>query len=496
MAVNAQAVRQTADAVARLTWTRAVGQPRTHLGLPARLTLRAAAGDRREGARAVPAAAAAELIERALDWHQAAARHEEPVALATLAGDFCLARASAALAGQNDLRIEAAFADGLSAASVALLAGQEPEVAARQLLPACALAGSSAGRLPASLQARWRRAGVWLAGPVPSDPAAMVQPADVARLRAAPDPVERRLGSKLATDPASVAGPMATLLRAGGKRLRARLVLLAGEVGRVHDLDRLLEAAAAMELLHAATLCHDDLVDGAASRRGAPTVAHLDGPLAALAVGDYYLGRAAGLLSRMGDPRISHGVTAALVEIADAQLHELDRRAVWSGALRPYERVATGKTGALLAACAVTGARLAGAGSAELHALNRFARRLGLAFQGIDDCLDFADPARTGKPVGLDLAQGICSLPVICALRGSRRGEVLRQLRRMEQVEGEAATARAAVVALVRSSGALAAAHAVADRWSAEALDALGPLAPRARRRLTAFAERLVVRDR
>lgn len=488
------AQNQIAEVVAKLAWGSAIVGPSSQLGLPARFTLRAAGPRGRDGARAVHVAAAAELTERALQWHRSAAFGEEPLGLAILAGDYCLAQASEALTRYANVEVEAAFADGLSAAGFELAWSGRADRAARRLLPACGLAGASAARLPARRQARWWWLGHRLAGPEAET--AGLGPEALGKLLRARDPVDRQLGRVLSTDPALVASPMATMQSAGGKRIRARLVLLCGELGPIYRPASVLQAAVAMELLHAATLCHDDLVDGAASRRGVPTVAALAGPLAALGVGDYYLGRAAGLIARLGEPHISRSMAQALVRIADGQLRELDRRSVWSGELAPYVQVAQGKTGALLAACATTGARLSGAGRIERDAVARFARKLGLAFQGIDDCLDFSDPRRTGKPAGTDLLQGICGLPVLCALRGPQRKTVRARLELLGSADPEQTVLlREQLVALVRDSGALATARSLADRWSMEAVACLAPLDASSRERLEQFAERLTLRD-
>ena len=489
-----QAQHQTAEVVANLAWGKALVGSRSQLGLPARFTLRAAGPAGREGARAVHVAAAAELTERALQWHRSAAFGEEPLGLAILAGDYCLAQASGALSRYANVEVEAAFADGLAAAGFELARSGNADRAARQILPACGLAGASAARLPASRQARWWRLGRRLAGDV--EEPTLSEGGPLATLLRADDPVERHLGQVLAADPGLVASPMASMQSAGGKRIRARLVLLSAELGPHYRPDPALRAAVAMELLHAATLCHDDLVDGAASRRGAPTVAALAGPLAALGVGDHYLGRASGIIARLGDPKISRGVSNALVEIADGQLRELDRRSIWSGELAPYVQVAQGKTGALLAACAATGARLSGAPREQREAVIRFARKLGLAFQGIDDCLDFSDPERTGKPAGTDLLQGICGLPVLCALRGPQRKAVRDKLALLSSADlTETLLLRDQVVALVRETGALATARSLADRWSMEAVASLAPLGSQPRARLEQFADRLTLRD-
>lgn len=489
------AERAAGELVAGVGWTGATGPARERMGLPARLTLRAAQARGGDGLPAIRAAAAAELTHRALEWHAAAASGRQPVGLGTLAGDYCLAQAAASLSRYSDVDLEAALSDGLTEAGSALVTTGSAEAASRRLLPACGFSGARTARLSGADQARWWRAGRLLAGAVAV--AGSGRPEALRRLLSAQDPLEARLGQVLAADPEVVAAPMATLLGAGGKRIRARLVLLTGEIGGRFRPDKLLQAAAAMELLHAATLCHDDLVDGATSRRGAPTVAAVSGSLVALGVGDYYLGRASGLVARLDDPRISRHFTDALVEIADGQLRELDRRSVWSGEMAPYIRVAQLKTGSLLAACCAIGAEAGGASRHQVRAVIRFARKLGLAFQGIDDCLDFSDPGRTGKPAGIDLAQGICGLPLVCALRGPQRRLVLSRLQMMERAEpAEAATLRTQVLALVRDSGALATARTVADGWSSEALASLVALPQSVRLRIERFADRLILRDR
>ncbi|MGA8208401.1 MAG: hypothetical protein WB867_10325, partial [Candidatus Dormiibacterota bacterium] len=135
---------QIADVVANLAWGSAIVGPSSQLGLPARFTLRAAGPRGRDGARAVHVAAAAELTERALQWHRSAAFDEEPLGLAILAGDYCLAQASEAISRYANVEVEAAFADGLSAAGFELAWSGSADRASRRLLPACGLAGSSA----------------------------------------------------------------------------------------------------------------------------------------------------------------------------------------------------------------------------------------------------------------------------------------------------------------------------------------------------------------
>ncbi len=467
------------------------------LGVAALWAVRAGASAPRRTHSVAQLAGAVELTQRALEWHWAAASGRSQVGVGTLAGDYCLAQAAALLTRCGSVEYEAALADGLTAAGAALATGADIEVVVRQLLPPAGWSAARAAGASGEAQARWWRGGRRLAAVGGTWGDSLPVPPEVGALLSSVDPLERQLGRTLSGDPAAVAAPMARLLGAGGKRIRARLLLIAAEVGHLYRPGTALSGAAAMEIIHAATLCHDDLVDGADSRRGAPTVAATQGPLVALGVGDFYLGRASGMVARLGDVRVSRAFAGALVEIADGQLLELERRSVWSGALTPYIQVARRKTGSLLSACGSIGALVSGASASEVRAVARFARDLGLAFQGIDDCLDFSDPGRTGKPAGIDLAQGICGLPVLCALRGPRRAEVLVRLRRMEGASPpEAAALREQVVSLVHESGALAGAREVADGWSGEALGHIDDLPASLRARLEAFADRLTLRDR
>ena len=467
------------------------------LGVAALWAIRAGAAGPALAPRVALIAGAVELTQRALEWHWAAASGRRPVGLGTLAGDYCLAHAASLLTRCGSVEYEAALADGLTAAGAALATGSGIEAVVRQLLPAAGWSAARTAGAPGTGQARWWRAGRRLAAAAGTGTPSLPVPSEVGALLGSRDPLERQLGRTLSGDPAVVVAPMARLLGAGGKRIRARLLLIAAELGPSYRPGTALSGAAAMEIIHAATLCHDDLVDGADSRRGAPTVAASQGPLIALGVGDFYLGRASGMVARLGDRRVSRAFARALVEIADGQLLELERRSVWSRALVPYVQVARRKTGSLLAACASIGALVSGAPAPEVRAVGRFARDLGLAFQGIDDCLDFSDPGRTGKPAGIDLAQGVCGLPVVCALRGPHHAEVLVRLRRMERKSAaEAAELRAQVVALVHDSGALASAREVADGWSGQALAHIAGFPAPLRGRLESFADRLTLRDR
>jgi len=207
---------------------------------------------------------------------------------------------------------------------------------------------------------------------------------------------------------------------AGGKRLRPLLVVLAAESAGgppAGGEERLVRAAVAVELVHNATLVHDDLIDGAPLRRGRPTVAAAAGRRAAVATGDLLFSRAFAELARNEDTEQLRALSAASSALAEGEL--LQREDAWAAhvAVERYLRRCELKTAALFEAACRLGALNASSGSAELAgALGAFARRIGLAFQMLDDVLDVSGPVeRTGKSRGTDLLDGTVTLPFILA---------------------------------------------------------------------------------
>jgi geranylgeranyl pyrophosphate synthase len=224
---------------------------------------------------------------------------------------------------------------------------------------------------------------------------------------------EQRLAAVAAEHGEELARHAGGTLVAGGKRLRPLLVFVCG--GRDEPDARLVAAAVAVELLHTATLVHDDVLDQAGLRRGTPTVFAAAGRGTATATGDFLFSRAFAELAGTDDAVAVRALSTASSALARGEL--IQRADAWAADVtveRYNERCAL-KTGSLFAASCELGARLGGAANAA-EALGRFGERVGIAFQILDDVLDVSGPAeRTGKQRGTDLLDGTVTLPLILA---------------------------------------------------------------------------------
>lgn len=289
-----------------------------------------------------------------------------------------------------------------------------------------------------------------------------------------------------------VGEPAAATIAAGGKRLRPLLVLLAAGAGPAADIDAgrdldLVRAAASVELVHSATLVHDDVLDASALRRGHPTVWATHGRKMATAVGDLLFARAFAELTATGSMESVRILSRASSALAEGEL--LQRSDAWNAEV-PLERYLNRcelKTATLFQSACELGALHGGAGDPVRSDLGAFGRRIGLAFQLLDDVLDVAGPPeRTGKPVGTDLLDGTVTLPLIVARErdASLATEDLRAITTPD--------AAADVCARIAATGALDESRARALAMVAEAKDGL-PDVPQ-RRVLELVADSVVER--
>ena len=203
------------------------------------------------------------------------------------------------------------------------------------------------------------------------------------------------------------------LLEAGGKRIRPAIALLSGRIGD-YRLDLLVPLAASIELLHSATLVHDDVIDAAPTRRGRPTANSLAGNAASVMVGDYMFAHAAELIARTGNIEVIRLFARTLMEMATGELRQDLGAYSYGQGTRDYFNRIYGKTASLFATAAQGGAMVCGLSDAQAQALRDYGENLGMAFQIVDDILDFSgDASEMGKPAGSDLMQGTLTLPAL-----------------------------------------------------------------------------------
>jgi len=258
------------------------------------------------------------------------------------------------------------------------------------------------------------------------------------------------------------------LLDLRGKHLRPLCVALASRFGDGFT-EQARALAVAVELVHSATLLHDDVVDVAERRRGQPTACTVYGNAASIFAGDWLLVSALRKIGAAGIPGLLDHMLQVIEDMIVAESIQLERRGVLSGGRDEYFAIAEGKTAALFRWAMIAGARTAELSPAAEAALDRFGLHLGVAFQAIDDELDFAEG--TGKDPLADLREGKQTFPVVVALE---RKPALRD--DIDALLAEAEPARPALVELataIRATGALVATRALAEDRVQRALDEL-----------------------
>ena len=229
------------------------------------------------------------------------------------------------------------------------------------------------------------------------------------------DEVEARLAGVAEGAPPDLVGPALVALTSGGKRLRPLLLVLSAHMGEPERED-LLQAATAIEVLHTATLIHDDIVDGAQSRRGMPTTVAGYGREIAAATGDFLFAEAFSRLAGIGDPRLLRAFAVASVGLASGELEQYRANGA-NVEVEAYLEHIRKKTAGLFQVACVAGATLGGLSIVQIDALASYGQALGIAFQMSDDIMDLVGkPGLMGKGIGTDLVEGTVTLPVIFAL--------------------------------------------------------------------------------
>jgi geranylgeranyl pyrophosphate synthase len=228
--------------------------------------------------------------------------------------------------------------------------------------------------------------------------------------------VEQRLAVVADVDIPVLQKLLGYVVKSGGKRIRPALTLFSGKFYSC-DLELLLPVAAAVELLHTATLVHDDVIDSSEERRGKATINKLWGDATAILVGDYLLAKCAELAAETEHIEIMKLLARTVMTISTGELQQEDFSGDKNQGRADYYRWIAAKTASLFSTAAESGAVLADSPEEAVHALRDYGYNLGMAFQVVDDILDFiGDEAELGKPLCSDLSQGVLTLPTIVFL--------------------------------------------------------------------------------
>ena len=229
--------------------------------------------------------------------------------------------------------------------------------------------------------------------------------------------VERALSQALASEVPLLATASEYIVQAGGKRLRPRVVLLSFRALAQGDIGPAVPLAAAVELLHTASLIHDDINDRGLLRRGSRTVSEIHGDGLALLVGDFVFVKVLNLIADL-EPWALPVLSQACLDLVEGETRQMVAAQDSGLDEETYLSIVEQKTAALFGACGKLGALAAGAAAPQVAAMQSYGHNLGMAFQIRDDALDLAgDPDEMGKPVARDLREGKVTLAVLAAMR-------------------------------------------------------------------------------
>ena len=287
--------------------------------------------------------------------------------------------------------------------------------------------------------------------------------------------VERKIRESVASDEPLLTDIARYVIEAGGKRIRPVVTLLAFKALGGRDINQAVDLATALELIHSATLIHDDINDGGLTRRGRITAYRKFGLQNALVTGDFLFVKAFGIGGRF-DEQIVELTADACAALAEGEIRQKRRAFDVKVTEAEYLDIIRRKTALPIMAGAKIAGLLAGAPLELVEAVGEYGLNLGIAFQIVDDILDVVgDEVRLGKPLGVDLREGNVTL---VAIHGMNNGSAIdhaalaRILRKRRKAEAEVKEA----LAILRGSGGVGKARAAARRFGTQAKMALGPI--------------------
>ena len=262
------------------------------------------------------------------------------------------------------------------------------------------------------------------------------------------------------------------LLQAGGKRIRPVFVLLAGKFGD-YNVDVMKQVAVPLELIHMASLVHDDVIDDSEMRRGQATVKAQWNNSVAMYTGDFILARALEYITVIEDPKIHDILSKTMIEVCRGEIIQIEDKFKLDQSVRDYLRRIKRKTALLISSSCELGATVSGTDAETAARLRRFGYFIGMSFQITDDILDFtSSDEELGKPAGSDFIQGNITLPVLFARKNPGIYSRLKDALGKDMTDNE----RMEIVKMIRSSSALQEAKALSDQYLDKALKELSHL--------------------
>lgn len=280
--------------------------------------------------------------------------------------------------------------------------------------------------------------------------------------------IEQALNNAIQAEHPVLRDAASQLLNAGGKRIRPVFVLLAGQFGNYH-MERLKTVAVSLELIHMATLVHDDVIDDAELRRGKPTIRQLYDNRVAMYAGDYILARSLEEITLLEKPKAHHVLSETIVEVCIGEIEQIKDKYDLNQHLRNYLRRIKRKTALLIATSCELGAIAADASEKLARKLYKYGYYIGMSYQIIDDILDFTSSAQElGKPVGNDMLQGNLTLPALIAMQDDDFKDLLQEAYQHphnisdEQMEH--------LLSTLHDTNAIANAYELSNRYLAKAL--------------------------
>ncbi|HWR61796.1 MAG TPA: polyprenyl synthetase family protein [Clostridia bacterium] len=289
-------------------------------------------------------------------------------------------------------------------------------------------------------------------------------------LRKELEAVENTIKSSLKTRNKTVREALVGFVESGGKRLRPAFAIIGATFGE-YDKEKIIPVAAALEIIHMATLIHDDIIDDAKLRRGKETVHSVLGKDVAVYSGDFLLTRAFMVVADFADMNMMKQVAKASAYICDSEIAQNEQRYDTDVTVKQYLKRIGGKTAALFSISLYMGADKAGCPRKLVNKLGVLGYNIGMAFQIIDDILDLTgNEAKVGKPLLSDAVQGVYTLPIIYAIRSDYGKQVLEALGRLHRDNGQS------LHALLDGSKAIERAKNLAEKYIQKALKSAGEL--------------------